>query len=184
MVRTQDSGLVEDVIVNDGTRLRIRRALTGDDGVLGDLNAYVHQPHVAALPDEYRPYACDAAAQYFAGVIEDASHPIWIAEVGKFPVAYLEAEVRSRPANPFTPRTSRALCASTCSGRAHPTPRCGEVAHACRGKHGPHVGVHAGPPGPQRPQRGSAPFLQGTRLLHVFGEHGKASRGFERSVTP
>jgi len=103
MVCADDSGLVEDVIVNDGTRLRIRRALTGDDGVLGDLNAYVHQPHVAALPDEYRPYACDAAAQYFAGVIEDDSHPIWIAEVGNFPVAYLEAEVRSRPDNPFTP---------------------------------------------------------------------------------
>jgi ribosomal protein S18 acetylase RimI-like enzyme len=66
------------------------------------LNAYVHQPHVAALPDEYRPYASDAAAQYFAGVIEDDSHPIWIAEVGKSPVAYLEAEVRSRPDNPFT----------------------------------------------------------------------------------
>jgi hypothetical protein len=55
MVRTEDSGLVEDATVNDGTRLRIRRALTGDDGVLGDLNAYVHQPHVGALPDEYRP---------------------------------------------------------------------------------------------------------------------------------
>ena len=102
MVRTEDSGPVEDVIVNDGTRLRIRRALTGDDGALGDLNAYVHQLHAAAMPDEYRPYACDAAAQYFAGVIDDDSHPIWIAEVGKFPVAYLEAEVRSRPDNPFT----------------------------------------------------------------------------------
>ena len=42
--------------------------------VLGDLNAYVHQLHAAAMPDEYRPYACDAAAQYFAGVIEDDSH--------------------------------------------------------------------------------------------------------------
>ena len=88
--------------MNDGARLRIRRALTGDDGVLGELNAYVHQAHAAAMPDEYRPYAPDAAAQYFAGVVEDDSHPIWIAEVDNFPVAYLEAEVRSRPDNPFT----------------------------------------------------------------------------------
>jgi GNAT superfamily N-acetyltransferase len=88
--------------VNDGARLRIRRALTGDDGVLGELNAYVHQAHAAAMPDEYRPYATDAAAHYFAGVVEDDSHPIWIAEVDNFPVAYLEAEVRSRPDNPFT----------------------------------------------------------------------------------
>jgi ribosomal protein S18 acetylase RimI-like enzyme len=36
-------------------------------------------------------------------MIEDVSHPIWIAEVGEFPVAYLEAKIRSRPANPFTP---------------------------------------------------------------------------------
>lgn len=88
--------------MNDGTRLRIRRALTGDAGVLGELNAYVHQAHAAAMPDEYRPYDADAAAQYFAGVVEDDSHPIWIAEVDNFPVAFLEAEVRSRPDNPFT----------------------------------------------------------------------------------
>jgi len=70
--------------------------------VLGELNAYVHQAHAAAMPGEYRPYAPDAAAQYFGGVVEDDSHPIWIAEVDNFPVAYLEAEVRSRPDNPFT----------------------------------------------------------------------------------
>jgi hypothetical protein len=184
MVRSEDSGLVEDVIVNDGTRLRIRRALTGDDGVLGDLNAFVHQPHVAALPDEYRPYASDAAAQYFAGVIEGDSHPIWIAEVGKSPVAYLEAEVRSRPDNPFTTEL-RVLYVHQLAVAEHARRLGGEVADACRGKHGPHVGVHRGPPGPQKLQRGSASFLQGTRLLHVFGEHGKASWGrLERSVTP
>jgi len=92
---------LKDIIVNDRAQLRVRRA-TGDTGVLGDLNAYVHQPHAAAMPDEYHPYAPEAAAQYFAGVVDDDSHPIWIAEVDNFPVGYLEAEVRLRPGNPFT----------------------------------------------------------------------------------
>jgi len=88
--------------VNDGTRLLIRRASTGDAGVLGKLNAYVQQAHAAAMPEEYRPYDADAAAQYFSGIGGNDDHPIWIAEVDSFPVAFLEAEVRSRPDNPFT----------------------------------------------------------------------------------
>src|SRR5450631_3553416 len=117
-------------------------------------------------------------------MIEDDSHPIWIAEVGEFPVAYLEAEVRSRPANPFTPEL-RVLYVHQLAVAEH-TRRLGVgralmlVAESTASTLGcTEVRLD------HRLQRGSAPFLQGTRLLHVFGEHGKASRGrLERSVTP
>jgi len=102
--------------VNDRTRLCIRRALTGDDGVLG-LERLRPPTHVAALPDEYRPYASDAAAQYFAGVIEDDSHPIWIAEVGN-PRSPIWRPRFAVVQTTLLHQTLRALRASTCSSRA------------------------------------------------------------------
>jgi len=81
---------------------RIRRACPSDAPVVAGLNVFVHQPHVEAMPSEYKSHDPEAAATYFASSIDDLGHLIWIAEMGDRAVGFIEAEVRTRAESLFT----------------------------------------------------------------------------------
>jgi len=80
----------------------IRRATPSDAAVIAALNTFVHEPHRAAMPDDYRPYDQVAAAAYFADAIGAKGHLIWLAEMHNRTVGFVEAELRTRANNPFT----------------------------------------------------------------------------------
>ncbi len=82
--------------------VHIRRAAPSDAAVIAALNLFVHEPHLQAMPDDYRPYDQAAAAAYFADAIANKSHMVWLAEIQTRPVGFIEAELRTRANNPFT----------------------------------------------------------------------------------
>ena len=61
--------------MTEGARLRIRRVLIGDVGVLFDLNAHIHQPQATAMPNENHLHNLATAALYFADVVDDNTYP-------------------------------------------------------------------------------------------------------------
>jgi GNAT superfamily N-acetyltransferase/uncharacterized protein YqeY len=78
----------------------VRRATVADVPVLAALNEDVQVPHRSAMPEEYHPFDRQAVAAHLRSVA--AERVFWIAEVDGRAVGFVEAEVRSRPDNPFT----------------------------------------------------------------------------------
>jgi ribosomal protein S18 acetylase RimI-like enzyme len=83
--------------------MNIRRATAADAEIIAELNHAVHEIHVAARPDFFKPLVIDdellaITRQRLAG--EDDYG--FIAEVDGTPVGYVFAEVREREGNPFS----------------------------------------------------------------------------------
>ena len=51
----------------------IRAAVVGDERTLAGLNSVVHEPHVAARPDQFRPARIDEVAAWFAATADVAT---------------------------------------------------------------------------------------------------------------
>lgn len=81
--------------------LIIRAAVAGDCQVLAELNAEVQGLHVANRPDEFKPPVASELASWFAGLLEDRSTTVWLAEDAGVPVGYVVVVVRETPDTPF-----------------------------------------------------------------------------------
>jgi hypothetical protein len=57
----------------------IRRAILGDEQVLAELNAFVHDFHVWENPAYFKPTIHQDLAAWFRGLFEQPSVRIWIA---------------------------------------------------------------------------------------------------------
>jgi len=79
----------------------IRRAILGDEPVLAELNAFVHDFHVGENPAYFKPTIHQDVATWFRGLFEQPSVRIWIAEGGGAAVGYVIALLRERPENVF-----------------------------------------------------------------------------------
>jgi len=81
--------------------MKIRRATTEDVALLAELNRYVHELHVAAEPELYRPYDSNAIAAVFATWIDGEDREFLVAERDGETVGYASVQVLRRPAHTF-----------------------------------------------------------------------------------
>jgi ribosomal protein S18 acetylase RimI-like enzyme len=79
----------------------IRRAFFGDEAVLAELNAFVHDFHLTNNPAYFKPAAPEDVAAWFGGLLEKPTARIWIAEWDGAAVGYVSTLLRERPENVF-----------------------------------------------------------------------------------
>jgi ribosomal protein S18 acetylase RimI-like enzyme len=82
-------------------KLATRRAALGDEDLLAELNAVVHDLHVAHAPDYFKPVLPAEVATRFRGLLETPTVRIWIADADGAPAGYVAAFLRERPENVF-----------------------------------------------------------------------------------
>jgi diamine N-acetyltransferase len=81
--------------------ISIRRASAADAPALARLTEHVHDLHVTARPDVFKPFGLDTATAHFAGVISSGAQRVLIAEEASEPVGYASLLVRERHENVF-----------------------------------------------------------------------------------
>lgn len=81
--------------------VEVRHAERADAEAVAVLNAYVHELHVDAEPDEFRPTDLSEVRTFFEFIIGAPSHVVLVATAEERPVGYLWVEEHIRPANPF-----------------------------------------------------------------------------------
>lgn len=83
--------------------ITIRQATTEDAGTLALLNKTVHQLHVSAAPQMFKPTtgADPEIIEWYRQQLGDANTVIYILEVDKNPVAYVTCIIRHLPETPF-----------------------------------------------------------------------------------
>jgi ribosomal protein S18 acetylase RimI-like enzyme len=81
--------------------LAIRRALRGDERVLAELNATVHESHVVSHPSQFRVASLDEVAAYFGELFGDEAARVWIAESAGVAVGYVSARLCERSEDVF-----------------------------------------------------------------------------------
>jgi len=79
----------------------IRRAVLGDERVLAELNAVVHDLHLKNNPAYFKPTVGEDVVAWFRGLLEQPPVQIWIAEVDSVAVGYACVFLRERPETPF-----------------------------------------------------------------------------------
>jgi hypothetical protein len=79
----------------------IRRAVVGDELALAELNAFVHEFHVAHDPSHFKPASREEVAAWFRRLIGDREARIWIAHEDAGSVGYASVFVRERAENVF-----------------------------------------------------------------------------------
>jgi len=81
----------------------IRKAIVEDARILANLNRAVHEPHVNAQPENYKPFITDnpALIEVYIERIQDESNFILIAEENNTAVGYVHCVMRERVENPF-----------------------------------------------------------------------------------
>lgn len=83
--------------------MNIRRAAQDDAKIIAQLNTHVHQVHVDALPDIYKPPSVDdEMIALYADRMSDENGVTYIAEDNGQPVGYIYALITHRPENPFS----------------------------------------------------------------------------------
>jgi GNAT superfamily N-acetyltransferase len=80
----------------------IRPAVLGDDQVLVELNALVHDLHVLNDPAFFKPTAREEVEAWFRRLLEEPDSRIWIAECDGMAVGYVSSQLRARKATPFS----------------------------------------------------------------------------------
>jgi len=80
----------------------IRRAAPGDEQALAELNAFVHDFHVANYPSHFRAVSLDEVAAGFRRLVDNAETRIWIADEGQTLVGYVSVFLHERAETPFT----------------------------------------------------------------------------------
>jgi len=80
----------------------VRSAVASDAPALAALNDHVHDLHVAARPDFFRPAPREEAVPWFAARAEGADSRVWIAEDGTAPVGYVLVFFHERAVRPFS----------------------------------------------------------------------------------
>ena len=80
----------------------IRLAVAGDEGTLAELNAFVHELHVAQNPAHFKPADRQEVAAWFRSLIEKPTVSIWLAEQDGVAAGYVSALVYERPETPFS----------------------------------------------------------------------------------
>lgn len=81
----------------------IRSAVPDDADLLATLSRFVHDLHLAARPDDFKPLVpTELAAWFRRGIMEEKAR-IWIAECDGRPVGYVAASFQERGATPFGP---------------------------------------------------------------------------------
>ena len=75
----------------------IRRAVSGDQGVLGKLNAVAQDLHVTMFPEFFKVTDAQEIANRFQSLFAEGTTRIWIAEVGGREVGYVVAVHRQAP---------------------------------------------------------------------------------------
>src|SRR5262245_66417689 len=94
----------------------VRLAVASDAPALAALNHHVHDLHVAARPDFFRPAPREEAVPWFAARAEGADSRVWIAEDGTAPVGYVLVFFHERAVRPFS--HARRWCEIDPSGAA------------------------------------------------------------------
>ena len=80
---------------------RIRPARAHDAELLARLNSTIHELHVRARPDFFKPTRPTEVVEWFRSLLEKASTRCWIAEVGPDAAGYLLMTEHERPENVF-----------------------------------------------------------------------------------
>lgn len=75
--------------------------MLGDEAVLAELNAVVHDLHVAHRPGYFKPTERDEVATWFRAHLEMPTVRIWIADVEGAAAGYAAVFLQERPANLF-----------------------------------------------------------------------------------
>jgi len=86
----------------EGSGVTLRVATVEDAATLAELNHHVHDLHVKAEPDVYRPTQADEVAARFREVIATPDEQILIAEVDGAQAGYLVWRVLDTPKTPYT----------------------------------------------------------------------------------
>ena len=81
--------------------ITIRRAISGDETVLAELNAFVHELHVANNPAYFKPTIHQEVVAWFQGLLDNPGARIWIAEEDGAAIGYLVARLSERAENVF-----------------------------------------------------------------------------------
>jgi len=84
----------------------IRLAELADAEALCDLNAEVHEYHLANRPDQFRALERDEIAQWFRQLLSSPTSKIWLAELDSVAIGSAVVTVQSRAQNPFCPARS------------------------------------------------------------------------------
>lgn len=87
--------------------MKIRLATRNDLTVLAQLRPFVHDLHVAAYPENFKPLTPAQAQQEFACLLEHAQSRIFLASAHGEPVGYLVALLQDRPASALLHAKSR-----------------------------------------------------------------------------
>jgi diamine N-acetyltransferase len=78
-----------------------RRAKPGDEQLLADLNAFVHDLHLINDPGYFKPTVRGEVVAWFRRLLDEPTTRIWIAEVDGQPVGYVSTLRRERAETPF-----------------------------------------------------------------------------------
>lgn len=81
--------------------VQLRLAVPGDERVLAELNAFVQALHVHSEPSLFKPSSLDEVSAWFAGLIDNPSAQIWMAEEEGQVLGYASMIVHNREENPF-----------------------------------------------------------------------------------
>jgi GNAT superfamily N-acetyltransferase len=79
----------------------IRAAGPGDERILAELNALVHEIHLCRRPDVFKPTDLDELAAWFQSLLPQAHVRAWIAEREGAPIGYVLAFHHKGRENPF-----------------------------------------------------------------------------------
>lgn len=92
--------------VRDVDACEVRPAALGDAAAIVRLNRYVHDPHVAAEPADFRDVNSVAAHRFFGQLISRDEQVVLVAvDSDGQAIGYLWAQDQQRPENPFTQPT-------------------------------------------------------------------------------
>jgi ribosomal protein S18 acetylase RimI-like enzyme len=99
--------------------LTIRSAVPGDEPLLANLNAFVHDLHASHRPDYFKSPSLPTVAASYSGLLRDPATHAWIAEVDGAAAGYILTVINDRPGDVF--RHARRWCeiAQICIAPAH-----------------------------------------------------------------
>jgi ribosomal protein S18 acetylase RimI-like enzyme len=80
----------------------IRRAVSGDEPVLAELNGFIQELHVRNNPAYFKPTVREDVVAWFQGLLQKPNAWVWIAEEDGVAVGYVSALQRERAESPFS----------------------------------------------------------------------------------
>lgn len=83
--------------------IEIRAAKHGDEASLVELTAIVHEMHLAAEPECFKPMDPSEMTEWFVARIDNPQTSIWIAEAAGDAIGCLVASLVEQPESPFRP---------------------------------------------------------------------------------